>query len=849
MPIPVERDGGGGGTGGSGTGGGGGGGVVALPGSSTSLFPSSGQTDKLALLEAAIGKPVPLAYGLHLVGGNVILNEEVANGERVLFIALGEGEWDGIEALFVNGKLYDHTDTTRVHFHPGLDGQTGTETDPTTRNQKICSLWPSSFADKFTFSRTAYLALKLAPDPAAPEAMPRVIGIYRTRKVRIFNSSGTETAFQYSTNPADIYADLLISAFVKPRGLIDEALTTAEKAFFDFAQLDTFRTDCNVSTPQGTTRFETHPAFYSSTDLLRALELLFLLGRGYHLEKAGKFAPFMNKARSSLLILGPNDFAPGSFSLGERDTRDAANKYLGKFRNLDAGKGAGTIATTGAAVTGTSTKFLKWFRAGSPLRLVDGAQVGQVREVASVASDTSMTLKSAFSADQSGRLYSNPELQFSKGEKYVEDETHQTEVGRVLTLELDLHNQIPERAERILKYIKAKALDVTRQTGLRALWVPGVLDLLPGDVFTSPGKWDFYDAANNQDWDLLKLVINQNMTFELGGEEYDAALYSDAAGAQQDIVPSLPGTGLVPVTGVNSSGQQFVNPTPYHDSAVRELENVTQVGTTAAAAWTTVASFALELSPLANKYTGKLTVTRSAVTQNGSDGPRSPATAAAAGGSVSITNPNNAKVSDNVYATATLTPGDDTIIDLTNFSFALPANAVPVGMLIESEGVSGGGSGLTYHVIPLKAGTPTGTEKTAVVPTAEAYTSFGANNDLFSGTFAKADIEATGFGARVRVTNDIGFNRTLSLDHVRITVYYATYTMDGRIKIGSLTSNVVSISNPATASAATDVTITGLTPGTSVTVEVQGQLSAGSGTVQVSFAQKRYKDQHKDHFV
>jgi len=540
-------------------GGGGGGGGVGLPGSTIGLLPPGAQTDKLALLEAAIGKPVPLAFGLHLVGGNVILNEEVANGERVLFIALGEGEWDGIEALFVNGKLYDHTDTARVHFHPGLDGETGTETDPAVRNQKICSLWPSSFADKFTFSRTAYLALKLAPDPAAPDAMPRVIGIYRTRKVRIFDSGGTQTAFQYSKNPADIYIDLLVSAFVKPRGLINEALTAGEKAFFDFVQRATFATDCNVSTPQGTTRFEAHPAFYSSTDLLRALELLFLLSRAYHLEKAGKFAPFMNKARSSLLTLGPNDFAPGSFSVGERDTRDAANKYLGKFRNLHAGKGAGTMATTGTAVTGTSTKFLKWFRAGSPVRLLDGAQAGQVRKVLSVASDTAMTLVTAFSADQSGRAYSNPELQLSKSEKYVEDETHQTEVGRVLTLELDLHNQIPERAERILKYTKAKALDVVKQTGLRALWIPGVLDLLPGDVFTAPGKWDFYDAANNQDWDLLKLVINQNMTFELGGEEYDAALYSDAAGAQQDIVPSLPGTGLAPITTVDGSGAQHID--------------------------------------------------------------------------------------------------------------------------------------------------------------------------------------------------------------------------------------------------------------------------------------------------
>ena len=78
-------------------------------------------TTNTDILTASLGKPVTLAYGRHLVGGNVILKDQTDPDRTILFIALGEGEWDSVEKLYLNEKLL--TETEDFHFHPGLDGQ------------------------------------------------------------------------------------------------------------------------------------------------------------------------------------------------------------------------------------------------------------------------------------------------------------------------------------------------------------------------------------------------------------------------------------------------------------------------------------------------------------------------------------------------------------------------------------------------------------------------------------------------------------------------------------------------------------------------------------------------------
>ena len=53
-------------------------------------------TDRLTALR---NKPVAHAYGRHLVAGNLILRDDQPDDVTVLFVGLGEGEWDAVEEL------------------------------------------------------------------------------------------------------------------------------------------------------------------------------------------------------------------------------------------------------------------------------------------------------------------------------------------------------------------------------------------------------------------------------------------------------------------------------------------------------------------------------------------------------------------------------------------------------------------------------------------------------------------------------------------------------------------------------------------------------------------------------
>ena len=167
---------------------------------------STAQTD---ILTASLGRPVVLAYGKHVIGGNVILLDQTDPENTIAFIALGEGEWDGIEDLWVNGIELDITSPANYQFHKGLRGELSSTgaLDPegngslypfdAAGDQMVDSLTPPG-VQGLTFSRTCYLSLRVPFDVFSPSASLEFQGVFRTRKVRIFNSIGVQTAFVYS---------------------------------------------------------------------------------------------------------------------------------------------------------------------------------------------------------------------------------------------------------------------------------------------------------------------------------------------------------------------------------------------------------------------------------------------------------------------------------------------------------------------------------------------------------------------------------------------------------------------------------------------------------------------------
>lgn len=168
---------------------------------------------------------------------------------------------------------------------------------------------------------------------------------------------------------------------------------------------------------------------------------------------------------------------------------------------------------------------------------------------------------------------------------------------------------------------------------------------------------------------------------------------------------------------------------------------------------------------------------------------RNPQTAAddSAVGTVAWSNPDNAKTTNDTYATATLT-GDviSHYLKLTNWGFTLPTDAVIKGISvsIERKPTNTAGQSVKDSTIKLvKGGTVSGDNKanTSDWSTTEAYNNYGSTIDLWGLSWAYSDINATDFGVVISVASgSTASGGIANIDHVKITVYY-TSSSDGEV--------------------------------------------------------------------
>ncbi|MFA5056658.1 MAG: hypothetical protein WC485_00970 [Opitutaceae bacterium] len=302
-------------------------------------LPAKTDEEKAQFLETALNQGMPLAWGRHLVGGNPCLQYYDAVAKiTYLFIILGEGQWDALEYLYIDSVKQTLPDYTLAHFHPGLDGESGAESAPSTPNQKLCSFFPPTLTAT-TFSRTTYLALAIPDDPNATTTSDKVavFGIYRTRRVRIFDAAGNQTAFEYSANPVWIALDAFISLKLKPHGAVNEALTTAEKAQINFAIIKDSADYCDTDIGGGVKRFECHAYFKDDTTLKTVLETICATCRGYARVVEGKFGFYVDQPRASVFTFTADHIIKGSLRFSGPDLRSAANRLNVKIRDLESG--------------------------------------------------------------------------------------------------------------------------------------------------------------------------------------------------------------------------------------------------------------------------------------------------------------------------------------------------------------------------------------------------------------------------------------------------------------------------------------------------------------------------------
>lgn len=294
-------------------------------------------TQNTDILTASLGRPIVLAYGRHVVGGNVILMDQTDPESMTAFIALGEGEWDAVEDLWVNGRQMDISTPENYQFHKGLPGERSSNgsLDPEgigslypfdqDGDQKVDSLTPPG-VQGLTFSSTSYISLKIPFDVFAPNSGLEFQGVFRTRKVRIFNQQGVQTGYAYSDNPAWQIADML----TRVRGLSDARIDWA--SFVDAAAYCAQSITINGAVVP---RFVSHVAFTQAVDFDKALEAMLATCRGFLLDWGGAIKLRIDQPRQPVFDFTMDNIVEGSFSAQWMDTRATANRLEIGFRDLD----------------------------------------------------------------------------------------------------------------------------------------------------------------------------------------------------------------------------------------------------------------------------------------------------------------------------------------------------------------------------------------------------------------------------------------------------------------------------------------------------------------------------------
>ncbi|MEM6362812.1 MAG: hypothetical protein AAF745_00185 [Planctomycetota bacterium] len=136
--------------------------------------------------------------------------------------------------------------------------------------------------------------------------------------------------------------------------------------------------------------------------------------------------------------------------------------------------------------------------------------------------------------------------------------------------------------------------------------------------------------------------------------------------------------------------------------------------------------------------------------------------------------------SDGDNASVTLANGGfSNFLLVTNFGFAIPTSATIQGIFVEIEKASsgaGGGSIQDYAVRLIKGGVIQVAESklnASLWPSVKAYFAYGDDEDLWTNTWAPADLNADNFGVAIAAVEASGENiKNAIVDHVRITVYY-----------------------------------------------------------------------------
>jgi hypothetical protein len=549
--------------------------------------------------QASLGGPIPIAYGPVRAIGNLVRMGSLPDKSRTAFTLLAEGEWDGIDRIFINRKLRA-VSSDWLHFHSGTDGVLGAGLAETSDggDQAVDQLFLSFPNDpRLTFSRIAWMAMNIQPDPGAPNADLEWIGDFRTMKVRTFDNAGTQTGYAYSENYAWQWLDAICRFRLKPEFLIDpatgaEALTAGEKARIDFASWKDFADRCDEVLANGEYRFH-GGVFVADRRNLSDLYAQFAAASCAWIdEPQGKIQARMDKPRTSTFVMTAKHYVSRSAKPNEQRTAGAPNRFTGNYRdvNFRANSSIAAISRTLGVVT-VQTTAVHPFLSGDAIEVVGVADNSyNVNTIAITIIDTTHFTYYANGADgaSAGGFIGTPSSRMLIRNPYRDNVAHQKAIGQrgvglavmpvIREVVIDFGFNTWERVTRLLDYAKVRALGSTAEPYQApkdltlSAWENSVddagnalLEQLNGDRITIDRSVIEEYAG---DYEIIDHTLRGSSDESAGMIEYNLRPYTEAgmsdAGDADPTIGVVPDSRRVdPITTVDGAGNTIVdNSTP-----------------------------------------------------------------------------------------------------------------------------------------------------------------------------------------------------------------------------------------------------------------------------------------------
>jgi hypothetical protein len=560
---------------------------------------------------ANIGTPLPLSYGFFRATGMQLIDFTVLPtldvplgtfpaGLQIGFWDLGEGELDGCNSLWIDnilqfsydlngdvmgsslvGHIPSDTATTPTlnafSFHTGCDAPVGSSPGYSATQQWLDPMWAylGGFATSLCYSRRAYYVIGWTP-PTTGGGTLAPLADFRGMRCRLFDGSGTQTAYRFTTNPIWHFVDLWLRRAIKPEYAIDplagpDALTSYESSCFNWPSIYAAAQYCDYVLANGNPRFSGSYVFASGSTLQAMLEQVLLCCRGYMYEYNGQIYVFCDQPRDSTFLMSGKMLVPGSFMPDQTEVNQAGNRFIATY--LEVGLPAVAQIST---IARTSTEVDIITVGPNPCAPGDIINIGGVEDPTLDASYTvdsvpgfeelTCALEDGVSSSSTGGYIGYIQSRFSQRTPEISHQQHQQAQGQILPpavtgtrlkrkkVNYNLATMTYDQAMRILQYETYRGLGIDWLNPALLTQIYGNTDLL-GSPYQPPFGLTLSAFSESVDvnGNALKaqfvgdiITLDPSVFFEFAGDWEIIDRYTNPM--QQEIEDSTDGNFLSPTS-------------------------------------------------------------------------------------------------------------------------------------------------------------------------------------------------------------------------------------------------------------------------------------------------------------